>query len=176
MAAWAPLPLRFVCVCFVLFCSARESPRGLTCLQAQIEEAARRADLHDVIMSWPQGYDTLVGERGLKISGGEKQRVSIARALLKDAPIILLDEATSSVDADTERRIMASFQNLFSDRTLIIIAHRLSSVQQCDTIVVLDHGRVAQQGTHSSLMAQSDGLYHKLVTLQQQQREHHAKQ
>lgn len=131
----------------------------------QVLDAAKRAKIHDTIMSFPDGYDTIVGERGLKLSGGEKQRVAIARAILKDAPILLADEPTSSLDSQTEQDIMSNIKQLGKGRTTIIVAHRLSTIQDCDEIIVLDHGRVAERGTHQELMA-LNGRYCQLLKMQ----------
>jgi ATP-binding cassette subfamily B protein len=121
--------------------------------QAEVEEAARAAQIHDFIASLPKGYDTPVGERGLKLSGGEKQRVGIARTLLKDPPILLLDEATSALDTQTEGEIQDALARAAKGRTVIMIAHRLSTVAGADRIAVLDHGRVIEEGTHQDLLA-----------------------
>jgi len=128
-------------------------------------EASKRAQLHDIIMSLPNGYDTIVGERGLKLSGGEKQRVSLARAILKKSPILLCDEPTSSLDSHTELEIMNNLKEVGKDTTCIIIAHRLSTIQDCDEIVVMDAGRVVEQGTHDELM-NLKGRYAELVAFQ----------
>lgn len=131
--------------------------------QDEIERAARHASAHDFISALPNGYRTMVGERGVKLSGGERQRVALARAFLADAPILVLDEATSSLDAETERQIQAGMERLARGRTTIIIAHRLSTVRSADRILVFDKGRVVEEGAHASLMARADGAYRKLV-------------
>ncbi len=135
--------------------------------EAEIIEAARIANAHDFIMQLPNGYDTLIGERGVKLSGGQRQRLSIARAVLKDPPILILDEATSSVDTETELLIQQALERLMADRTTIIIAHRLSTVRNADQIVVLEGSQITELGTHTSLLAEQ-GLYHRLYTIQQQ--------
>jgi len=127
-----------------------------------VMQSAKMAEIHDSILTWPNGYDTQVGERGLKLSGGEKQRVSIARAILKDSPILVFDEATSSLDSITENSIMKALDKATAGRTSILIAHRLSTVVNCDTIFVLDKGRVAESGTHAELLARPGSLYSKL--------------
>ena len=118
----------------------------------QVEEAARSARLHDFIAELPEGYETQVGERGLKLSGGEKQRVGIARTLLKNPPIVLLDEATSSLDTETEKEIQDSFNEMSFGRTVIAIAHRLSTIVHSDKIIVLEQGEIVEQGTHEELL------------------------
>ncbi len=130
-----------------------------------VEEAARAANAHDFITALPDGYDAAVGERGVKLSGGQRQRIAIARALLRDARILLLDEATSSLDSASEALVQDALERLMDGRTTFIIAHRLSTVQHADRILVLDDGRIVQTGTHESLM-QQDGLYRDLAALQ----------
>ena len=115
--------------------------------------AAKKACCHDFIMSLPDGYDTVIGEGGASLSGGEKQRISIARAMMKDAPVIFLDEATANVDPENENELMRAIQALTAEKTVIMIAHRLKTVEHADQILVIDHGRIVQQGTHESLLA-----------------------
>ena len=134
---------------------------------AEIEQAARRAEIHDDIMKMPDGYNSVVGERGIKLSGGQKQRVSIARCFLKNPPILILDEATSALDTATEIKIQHSFDELSKGRTTLVIAHRLSTIKNADKIaVVTDHG-IAEQGTHEELMAKK-GEYYRLRTVQEE--------
>ncbi|HRC53779.1 MAG TPA: ABC transporter ATP-binding protein [Bacillota bacterium] len=131
----------------------------------EIIEAAKAAHIHDFIMSLPDGYDTLIGERGVGLSGGQKQRVAIARALLMDAKILLLDESTSSVDVETEMQIQQAFSKLLKDRTAFIIAQRLSTVRDADRVIVLDNGRIVEEGTHEELL-QLGGIYTAIYNLQ----------
>jgi len=125
---------------------------------AEVREAARLAQIDDFIMTLPQGYDALVGERGLKLSGGEKQRVAIARTILKSPPVLMLDEATSALDSHTEKEIQDALESVARDRTSLVIAHRLSTVVHADNIIVLDHGEIVEQGTHAELLAKG-GFY-----------------
>ncbi len=134
---------------------------------AEVEEAACMAQIHDFIESLPEGYDSQVGERGLKLSGGEKQRVAIARTLLKNPPILLLDEATSALDTHTEKEIQASLSIVSRDRTSLVIAHRLSTVVDADEIIVLDHGKICERGTHRELLAKN-GAYAAMWQRQQE--------
>jgi len=139
---------------------------NLSAADDEVFRAADMAELHGSIKEWPKGYDTAVGERGLKLSGGEKQRVAIARAILKDSPILIFDEATSSLDSITESSIMKALGQATQGRTSIIIAHRLSTVVNCDRILVLGDGRVVEEGTHHQLLARQDSLYSALWTSQ----------
>lgn len=134
--------------------------------QAEIEDAARAAAVHDVIVSkFPEGYDTLVGERGITLSGGQKQRIALARTLLKDPRILILDDSTSSVDTETEALIRHALQRLMHGRTTFLIAHRIQSVMDADLILVMEHGRIVQRGTHAQLMAQA-GRYRRIYEAQ----------
>jgi ATP-binding cassette subfamily B protein len=135
--------------------------------QAEVEQAARLAHLHDFIMSLPEGYDTKVGERGVKLSGGEKQRVSIARAAIKRPRIYVFDEATSSLDSNTEREILRNLREISRFSTTLVIAHRLSTVVHADEIVVLEGGTIVERGSHAALLRQN-GRYASLWDAQQQ--------
>jgi ATP-binding cassette subfamily B protein len=131
-----------------------------------IIQAAKAARIHDFVLGLPQGYETQVGERGLKLSGGEKQRVAIARTLLKNPPILILDEATSALDTRTERDIQEELRQIARHRTTLIIAHRLSTIADADEIIVLDHGSVLERGSHAALLEQQ-GRYAQMWNLQQ---------
>ena len=141
---------------------------------AAVDQAAELAHLTRFIAALPQGYDTLVGERGLKLSGGEKQRVAIARAVLKNPPVLIFDEATSSLDSNAEQAILVAMSALAAQRTSLVIAHRLSTIVDADEIVVLDGGRVAERGNHRQLL-RANGLYAKLWALQQREAEEQGK-
>ena len=133
--------------------------------QEQIVEACRQANIHDFIAGLPQGYDTLVGNRGIKLSGGEKQRVSIARVILKNPRLLILDEATSALDSISESLIQDAIDPLLKGRTSLVIAHRLSTIMAADEILVVDQGRIVQRGTHRELVEQ-DGVYRELYETQ----------
>jgi len=133
---------------------------------AEIEEAARVAFAHDFIIELPDGYDTIVGERGIFLSGGQRQRLAIARAVLADAPVLILDEATSALDAESERLVQRALANLTRNRTTVVIAHRLSTVRRADKIIVVERGRIIETGTHTELLARSKGQYKRLYELQ----------
>lgn len=133
--------------------------------ESEIENAARAALAHDFISELPQGYDTIVGERGIFLSGGQRQRLAIARALLIDAPVLILDEATSALDAESEQLVQRAIGNLIRNRTTIVIAHRLSTIRKADLIVVMERGQIIERGTHAELLARG-GQYQKLYELQ----------
>jgi subfamily B ATP-binding cassette protein MsbA len=130
-----------------------------------VQEAARAAYAHDFIEEMPEGYETNIGDRGVRLSGGQRQRLCIARAILKDAPILILDEATSALDTESEQMVQQALNNLMKNRTTFVIAHRLSTVLHADRIVVLEGGRIAESGTHGELVKQ-EGLYSKLHAMQ----------
>ena len=134
--------------------------------QAEIERAARQASAHDFITRLPKGYGTLVGERGVKLSGGERQRVAIARAFLADAPILILDEATSSLNSESELLIQKAMERLMVGRTTLIIAHRLSTVRALDRMLVFDRGRIVEEGRHEALVRLDGGIYRRLFERQ----------
>ena len=127
-----------------------------------VMEAAKKACCHDFIMQLPNGYETVIGEGGASLSGGEKQRISIARAIMKDAPIIILDEATANVDPENEKDLVEAIDALTKEKTILMIAHRLKTVRNADQILVVDKGQLVQQGTHEELM-KVDGIYKRFV-------------
>ncbi len=131
----------------------------------RVEAAAKAAFAHEFISALPEGYDTMVGEKGARLSGGERQRLAIARALLKDAPILVLDEATSALDTESEAAVQAALGNLMQDRTVLVIAHRLSTVRRADRIAVMEAGRITEMGTHEDLL-ELKGTYHRLYNMQ----------
>ena len=135
--------------------------------EEEMIKAAKKARCHDFIMALPDGYDTVIGEGGSSLSGGEKQRISIARAMLKDAPIVILDEATASIDPENEHLIQEAISALIHGKTIITIAHRLATIENADQILVIDGGTVAQRGTHKELL-QQEGTYKKFIQIREQ--------
>jgi ATP-binding cassette subfamily B protein len=129
----------------------------------RVIDAAKKARCHDFIMSLPDGYETVIGEGGASISGGEKQRISIARAIMKNSPVIILDEATANVDPENEAELTQAIEELTKDKTIIMIAHRLKTVRNADQILVLDNGKIVQKGTHKELASQ-DGIYRNFIS------------
>ena len=134
--------------------------------ESMIIDAAQKANAWDFISQFPDGLETLVGERGTQLSGGQRQRIAIARAVLKNPRILILDEATSSLDSESERLVQDALEHLMKGRTSIVIAHRLSTIRQADNILVMDNGRIIEQGTHEQLLLVKDGLYRSLSELQ----------
>ena len=134
--------------------------------EVEVIEAAKQANAYDFIMSFPDKFETLVGDRGIQLSGGQRQRVAIARAVLKNPSILILDEATSSLDSESERLVQEALDKLMVGRTSIVIAHRLSTIRNADKIIVLQKGEVIESGTHQELMTNNSGLYQKLSKLQ----------
>ena len=130
-----------------------------------VEAAAKAAFAHDFICGFPKGYDTVIGELGSRLSGGEKQRICIARALLKNAPVLILDEATSALDSQAEKVVQKALENLMEGRTSFVIAHRLSTIDYASRIIVLENGTIVEQGVHDDLMA-AKGFYYKLQSMQ----------
>ena len=128
----------------------------------QVIDAAKKACCHDFIMKLPDGYDTVIGEGGASLSGGEKQRISIARAIMKDSPIIILDEATANVDPENEDHLQKAIESLTKNKTIIMIAHRLKTVRNADKIIVIDQGKIVQQGTHKTLI-EEEGIYKRFI-------------
>ncbi len=133
---------------------------------AEIEAAARAANAHEFIAGLPERYDTMIGERGQRLSGGQRQRLAIARALLKNAPILVLDEATSALDAESELLVQEALANLMMNRTSFVIAHRLSTIRRADAIIVLERGRIVEIGRHDELLARPSGTYAALYQMQ----------
>jgi ABC-type multidrug transport system fused ATPase/permease subunit len=136
------------------------------CTEEELIDAARRSHCLDFIQSFPDGFETLVGERGIKLSGGQRQRIAIARAILKNPVVLLLDEATSSLDAESEKLVQEALDELLKGRTSIIIAHRLSTIKNVDRIYVLDEGKIIEKGTHDELSGKENGAYRNLAKLQ----------
>jgi subfamily B ATP-binding cassette protein MsbA len=149
----------------IAYGSAKMNDLNSSCSNQEIESAAKAANAHDFILTLPHGYDTIIGERGLKLSGGQRQRISIARAVLRNPPILILDEATSSLDTESERLVQNTLERLMENRTVLVVAHRLSTVRRADRILVIEHGQVIEEGTHERLLEQN-GRYKTLHQLQ----------
>jgi ABC-type multidrug transport system fused ATPase/permease subunit len=132
----------------------------------EVERAARAAQAHGFISAMPEGYATVVGERGVRLSGGQRQRIAIARVFLRNPPILILDEATSELDAESEFLVQQALADLMSGRTVIVIAHRLATVRNADRVVVIDQGRIVEVGRHEELIVREEGIYRRLATLQ----------
>ena len=130
-----------------------------------MESAAKAANAYDFILEQPLGFQTIIGEKGVKLSGGQRQRLAIARAILRNPPILILDEATSSLDTESEQKVQTALENLMRDRTTLVIAHRLSTIQRADSIIVLDKGQIIEKGSHQALY-NSKGFYYKLHNMQ----------
>ena len=146
--------------------TVEELARSVGASREEVYEAAKKANIHDYIMSLPEGYDTFVGERGVKLSGGQKQRISIARVFLKNPPILILDEATSALDNVTENYIQDSLDELCKNRTTIVVAHRLSTIKNADEIIVMDRDGIQERGTHTQLLEKDNGIYRELYEAQ----------
>jgi subfamily B ATP-binding cassette protein MsbA len=138
---------------------------GRSFTKEEVIEAAKIANAHEFIINTSEGYQTNIGDRGMKLSGGQKQRICIARAVLANPPVLLLDEATSALDTESEKVVQNALKNLMKNRTSIVIAHRLSTIQEADQIIVLENGKIEEQGTHNELI-RADGLYRKLIDMQ----------
>jgi subfamily B ATP-binding cassette protein MsbA len=138
---------------------------GRSFTEEEVVEAARIANAHEFIINTSESYQTNIGDRGMKLSGGQKQRICIARAVLANPPILLLDEATSALDTESEKVVQNALKNLMKNRTSIVIAHRLSTIQEANQIIVLENGKIEEQGTHNELI-RADGLYRKLIDMQ----------
>jgi subfamily B ATP-binding cassette protein MsbA len=134
--------------------------------EEEVIAAAKTANAHDFIMASPEGYQTSIGDRGGRLSGGQRQRLSIARAILRNPPILILDEATSALDTESEKLVQEALTRLMASRTSLVIAHRLSTVRHADEIIVLQHGRIVERGTHDELLQREGGLYHRLSQMQ----------
>jgi subfamily B ATP-binding cassette protein MsbA len=134
--------------------------------EAEVIEAAKIANAHEFILASPEGYQTVIGDRGSRLSGGQRQRLSIARAILRNPPILILDEATSALDTESEKLVQEALQRLMQNRTSLVIAHRLSTVQHADEIIVLQHGRIVERGTHDELVRREGGVYQRLSSMQ----------